>query len=575
MAIGTPVDLSGNVGAGGTADNIAATLTSGCGVDDRIVVVVSSSTTQRVLTAVTDSRGNTYTVDKTQNDAATTGNVYFASAQCTTALQTGDTVTATFASSLSSTRTISVFAIPGAGTVTGTPNGRADAGGADADTTSTTTTAANAIVIGASAVAAAGTITWNAGTELYDYIQGTRSVSVVYDIKSATGTYGFTGTWTGAGTKQEAVVAYAAASGTSAAKTASDTIGLSETISSSGSSGTAPSIKTLGPAVEVLSGDLVLGYPPGWADADLAFMHVVKRSPAGTGTMAVPDGWTAIGSPAGAGGGTISSIVAYRPLSELDSGQVTVVDDGAAGKRGRIFTIGGYAGDTPVDVAGLFTHSASLANPPVVGASVTTVTGNTLLLFFAATGDDAVGTVPFGTPAGMSDLYNEESLVGSDLSMGVFTETVTGAGATGDRTATSDTVSSTRSSGLLVAVRPGSTGFSASTITATDTATLGETATVDTGAIQKTAADTAAFTEDVADTLKDIGAEGTLTESATVSAGVPKTGTEQATVSELATVATGAPAVLVDLDGPLTLTIDDVVYTLQIDDVLKTLEVDA
>ena len=113
MAIGTPVALGQSAAPTTvTSATVVMTTTAAVAVGDVIVATVGSSTANRVLNSVTDSAGNTYTIRR--SSPASTINTYIATAPCTTILPSGGTITATFASSLSSLMAVEAFKVSGA-----------------------------------------------------------------------------------------------------------------------------------------------------------------------------------------------------------------------------------------------------------------------------------------------------------------------------------------------------------------------------------------------------------------------------------------------------------------------------
>ena len=132
-----------------SANHITLTITNAAPTGDTVVVAAGQAGS--TLSTVSDSRGNSYTVDRTtvsNNSAA----VAVASTRLTTALQSGDTITATFAATSSATRGIVAADFSGLGTVSpwvdatasGTGTGLAPSAGP-----SGTSQAAPELVIGA------------------------------------------------------------------------------------------------------------------------------------------------------------------------------------------------------------------------------------------------------------------------------------------------------------------------------------------------------------------------------------------------------------------------------------------
>ena len=96
----------GNANNTNTTDRITLTITAAAPVGDTVIVAAGQGST--ALTSVTDSRGNSYAIDRptVSNGSGAFGGVAIASTRITTALQSGDTITAIFAASASATRAI-------------------------------------------------------------------------------------------------------------------------------------------------------------------------------------------------------------------------------------------------------------------------------------------------------------------------------------------------------------------------------------------------------------------------------------------------------------------------------------
>lgn len=75
----------------------------------RIVVIAYSNYSTQAISSVSDSRGNSYSIDVTFTDASTSCEIYIVSALATTALQDNDTVTITWSNPTYSYRFASVF----------------------------------------------------------------------------------------------------------------------------------------------------------------------------------------------------------------------------------------------------------------------------------------------------------------------------------------------------------------------------------------------------------------------------------------------------------------------------------
>jgi len=97
----------GTASAGNTGNSVALTVGSrGVTKGDTVVLWAGMSSTSITISSVTDSRGNTYTVDATVNHGVESLNSYVASGYVATALLPGDTITVTFSVSRYSARLV-------------------------------------------------------------------------------------------------------------------------------------------------------------------------------------------------------------------------------------------------------------------------------------------------------------------------------------------------------------------------------------------------------------------------------------------------------------------------------------
>lgn len=194
MAIGTPVNI-GSGAAESSGNSVSMTLTAGVPVGEHVLVAGGCDGAGRVLSSVTDSRGNTYQIDHQTNNMTGSANPSFvASARVTTALQVGDTITATWATSFFSTRTAAAVKVSGLASSSWLDQhagGHTQSTGTDPtpSVATPTTTQADEIVWGA--------IYFNSGsaatpgtnyTEVHDFAgSGGRRLATEYRIISATG----------------------------------------------------------------------------------------------------------------------------------------------------------------------------------------------------------------------------------------------------------------------------------------------------------------------------------------------------------------------------------------------------
>jgi hypothetical protein len=110
MTIGTPVECFVAEHTTLTAATSVETLTVGMAVGTRGFVLVGS-TAAKIVSSIVDSKGNTWTVDKTQAGAVQA--VSICSAPITVALVPTDTVTITWSSATSSTTDVSIQNVSG------------------------------------------------------------------------------------------------------------------------------------------------------------------------------------------------------------------------------------------------------------------------------------------------------------------------------------------------------------------------------------------------------------------------------------------------------------------------------
>jgi hypothetical protein len=208
-APGTPVGIGSN-SASSVGNTLAITVGTAVAVGEHVVGGCGASASG-VPTGVTDSRGNTYQLDRT--DATLRANGMFSS-KITTALQVGDTITITYTTSASGVRLAWAARSPGLDQVTWVDKTNAASGTAAAWNGGATgvLTQADEIVYGSGYHATTGTSTPATNyTELYDFVL-THVMSAVYRIVAATTSETPGGTWSSSGSQSDAVgVAYRAA----------------------------------------------------------------------------------------------------------------------------------------------------------------------------------------------------------------------------------------------------------------------------------------------------------------------------------------------------------------------------
>lgn len=211
MAISTPVVIA-TADVSATSNQVAAVSTVQADAGDAIIVFASASVVQ-VLSSFVGGAGNTYAIRNT-----ITTNRSSAICDCINAVNTipvGTTFTATFGTSVSGVRKLTIIKIPGG-------LGAAEGGLTNSGTTSNwtggttgTLAAGEHLVVGMSARGAAATNTPAAGyTEITDVNANSFSTVTEYQIFTGTTAHNPGGTWSAAGTGWSAISqSYSAPSG--------------------------------------------------------------------------------------------------------------------------------------------------------------------------------------------------------------------------------------------------------------------------------------------------------------------------------------------------------------------------
>ena len=153
MPIGTPTEcFHAQVGsAASTTYTFSPAVNMAAGTVGVIFARALTTTTVKVLTAVSDPHGNTWTVNATSSQNSNNENLSVASAQIATAILTTDTITLTFSSAASANpavfaETVTGLATSGAFDQTVAGNGTAGAAGTITDGTTPTLSQASEIV---------------------------------------------------------------------------------------------------------------------------------------------------------------------------------------------------------------------------------------------------------------------------------------------------------------------------------------------------------------------------------------------------------------------------------------------
>lgn len=198
MAIGTPVNMGAAHSSGGTSATHVLTVTAGASVGDVVVAGVGSSTTSRVLSSVTDSVGNTYTIHA---GATATGeadrNTWIATTTVTNTIVASSTIiTATWESSIFSRRQVTAFKVTG---VDATPDQTANYQftGPPWDTGALPPgSSANAIVLGfATRNVNTSSTAATDYTNIHSTAGNTMTTTAVYRIVTSSASYTPGGTW--------------------------------------------------------------------------------------------------------------------------------------------------------------------------------------------------------------------------------------------------------------------------------------------------------------------------------------------------------------------------------------------
>jgi hypothetical protein len=215
VAIGTPAFVTSNSNASGTTLPLTVPA-GGVAAGSVLLIYAGAVDTAAVLSSVSDSRGNAYTVDRTRA-RLTNITASVASGIIVTALQSGDTITLTY--------TVGSGKGAGAYSVTGLASSSIvdQLAGTDSNSSSVSatmtgaTTQADEIIFGAIMVALTPTFTPGSGyTALTEVPFGGSKLCGEHKIVSATGTYavdatlGTSGQWAAVGAtyKAESAVVY-------------------------------------------------------------------------------------------------------------------------------------------------------------------------------------------------------------------------------------------------------------------------------------------------------------------------------------------------------------------------------
>lgn len=226
MAIGTVTDLGGaNIAAVTNASTVSLTTTASASVGDLIIVWVASDTTGRVLSSVSDGTGNSYQIDATANDGTNAENLWICSCRATNSVSAGSTITATFASSLTSVRGIQAAKVSGIATSAWKDRSAVNTASSSVSnaTDSGPTTQADELLIGGGWIGTATTASSGAiktGGSTYNDVtaeisQNSRTLQAQWFVVSATDTYRAFVSWGASSRNRTAYVSYKADLGSS------------------------------------------------------------------------------------------------------------------------------------------------------------------------------------------------------------------------------------------------------------------------------------------------------------------------------------------------------------------------
>lgn len=194
MALGTPVSVGVTAPASANSATVTHTTAGAIPAAATAVIIVGSSTTNRPLSSVTDSAGNTWTIAVDEPHSVSSTNVALAFIYLPSGLASGTTITATYASSVLSTRGMAVLYIPGRGEIDRTTS-RESATNSAAWTSNATsaTTASGCVAVGGGYLATASSNSNTTGsspafTELHDNNGGSRTLTSQYATGISSGT---------------------------------------------------------------------------------------------------------------------------------------------------------------------------------------------------------------------------------------------------------------------------------------------------------------------------------------------------------------------------------------------------
>jgi hypothetical protein len=206
----------GVASAANTGQTVQLTLASAVAQGHTVIVAAGITSWGILVNSITDSRGNTYTVDATVNHTSTSLNSYLGSGYIATALQAGDKITVTFSTSLYSARLISAADFSGIASSNRLDTSSSVFGSSNSPSTATITTTQPGDLL----IAGFGAATNTTFTPAFPFTALTpnnaalgsvaRSIYNAWWLAPNTGSYKATGTLTAATQWTAALAAYKA-----------------------------------------------------------------------------------------------------------------------------------------------------------------------------------------------------------------------------------------------------------------------------------------------------------------------------------------------------------------------------
>lgn len=199
------LETSGTVGSStSTTVTLPNAIASG-----KIIVLLTATNADAEPSSVSDTRGNTWTVETTQSDAFTSSTLCWA--YVSTPIQASDTLTIVWDSASSQSKGWIVLTLNNCSSV-GQPDAEVASGGfASSVSISASNTAANTVFIGQMVIDSGGKTysggSWTNVAAASD-VGGNRTVQAVYKVTSSAASQSPGGSWSGAGTQYNVLTAF-------------------------------------------------------------------------------------------------------------------------------------------------------------------------------------------------------------------------------------------------------------------------------------------------------------------------------------------------------------------------------